>query len=258
MKQNIIEHLPGPERFLIANACDKARQAIWQNAPRFTEFLDPGRRALLEQYSYLWDATMLSCGGYAEAERQMVAFTPPSYALAPDEFPMAAIEVAGNQTFGTVTHRDYLGSLLALGIERGIVGDILVGPHGCQVLVQAAIAPYILANWEAVGRMGIKTKRLALSDLQPPEQKLVWSQATVASLRLDAILSAAYGLSRTKAAALIKAGKVKHNFLPEIRVDREVAAGDVLSIAGKGRAELREVGGRSKKGRLFVRIARPL
>lgn len=258
MKQNTIENLPNPQRFIIASAEDKAAQAIWQNSPRFTGFLDPGRRALLEQYSYLWDAAMCSFGGYANAERQMVTFTSPYHSIEMDEFPLSAIEVRVNEAFGKLNHRDYLGSLLALGIERDVVGDILVGEGNCQILVEEAILPYILANWLAVGKVGIKTISIPLADINPPEQRINWRRATVASLRLDAILSVAYGISRAKAVACIKAGQVKHNFLPEMRPDRQVAEGDILSLAGKGRAELREVGGRSKKGRIFVRLARLL
>lgn len=198
---------------------------------------------------------MVSFGGYEGAERQIMAFTPElvDYQL---EYPLVAVEVSGNFNFATVTHRDYLGSLLALGIKREMVGDLLVGTAGCQLVLQQTIASYVIANWQAVGRVGVRVAEIPVADLTPPEPEIVWRQATVASLRLDAIAAVAYGISRTQAAAQIRGGKLKHNFTVETRCEKTVEAGDTLSLAGQGRAQLREIGGQSRKGRWHVQIAR--
>ncbi len=254
MSKKILDNLVGEERLLIATACDKAAQAVQRQQPYFTTFLDPGQRALLSQYDYLWDATMDSFGGYAEAERQIVAFSP-GLVDYPLQYPLVAVAVSGNFNFATVTHRDYLGSLLALGIKRDTVGDILVGTAGCQLVLQQTIASYVLANWQAVGKVGIKVAEIPVAELKPPEPKIVWRQATVASLRLDAIVAVAYAISRTQAATLIRGGKFKHNFVVETRCDKTVAIGETLSLAVQGRAQLREIGGQSRKGRWYVQIA---
>lgn len=255
MSKKILDSLAGEDRLLVAMACDKAAQAMQRQQPCFTSFLDPAQRALLNQYQYLWDATVAASGGYEHAERQIVAFTPPYYD-AYLQYPLVAIQAQGNFSFASVTHRDYLGSLLALGVKRETIGDILVGDGGCQVVLQPAIVGFVSANWSAVGRVGITVAEIPLAELEPPEQEIVWRQATVASLRLDAIVAVAYSISRTQAANLIRGGKLKHNFVVELRCDRPVAEGDTLSLAGKGRAQLREIGGQSKKGRYFISVAR--
>lgn len=255
MANSVLNRLVGAERDLIALACDKAASARRRYEACFTAFTDPGQRALLAQYAYLWDAAMFSFGGYTGAERQIVAFSPEQdeYQV---EYPLVAMQVSGNFSFAQVTHRDYLGSLLALGMKREMVGDILVRPEGCQLVLHEKIASYVLANWQTVGRVGVKVEEIPLAELRPPQPKIVLRQATVASFRLDAIVAVAYGLSRTQAANYIRGGKLKHNFSLETRCDRTVEVGDMLSLAGQGRAQLQVVGGQSKKGRWHIEIAR--
>ncbi len=257
MDRRITENLAAEERLLLALADDKAALALQRQQPCYTNFLDPGQRVLLQRYAYRWEATLASWGGYEGAERQIVAFLPPFLDYEP-EYPLVALEARGNFSFATVTHRDFLGSLLALGIKREMVGDILVGASGCQLLVTPTIASCVLTNWQVVGRVGITVAPIPLSEIIPPTPQEVCHSATVASLRLDAVVAAAYSISRTQAAELIRAGRLKHNFLLETRCDKMVAAGDVLSLAGKGRAYLRQVGGQTKRGRWHVLIARPL
>lgn len=255
MTKKVLDRLMGEERLLLATACDKAAQAMQRQQTCFTPFLDPSQRALLAQYAYLWDATMDSFGGYEDAERQIVAFSPEVLDYQP-EYPLVAVAVSGNFDFAKVTHRDYLGSLLALGIKREMVGDILVGAAGCQLVLHQTIASYVMANWQSVGSVGVKLAEIPVAELQPPEPEIVWRQATVASLRLDAVVAVAYGISRTQAATLIRNNKLKHNFAVETRCDKTVEVGDTLSLAGQGRAQLRELGGQSKKGRWHIQIAR--
>lgn len=257
MKENLVDKSPGPEGLLLTIGEDKANQALWRYSPSFTEFLDPGQRAILKKYNHLWEADMFSFGGYEDAERQIAVFTPHNYI---DEvvFPIKALQIFASQSFGKLSHGDYLGSILGLGIERDRVGDILLNPEGCQVLVHETVATYILDNLEKVARIGIKTEMIDLSSIKPAQRKTSSRESTVASLRLDSILAVAYKISRSKAANYIKSGRVKHNFLEEIRPDREVKEGDVLSLSGYGRAELKEIGNLSKKGRFFIKTERLL
>jgi RNA-binding protein YlmH len=260
-RRDILDRLQGEERSLLASAWDQAERAAYRGQVNFTGFLDPGQRSLLVDYSHLWAVSLQSYGGYDDAEREIVAFVPEGYhavmgQLEPSVFPMAAVQATGNFQFAQVSHRDFLGSLLALGLKRELFGDILVQDQGCQLILHEHALPLVLANWAAVGSVGIDLRQVALEDLRPPLREKAERTATVATLRLDAVLAAAYGVSRSKAADLIRAGKVKLNFRPETRVDRLLAAGAMLSLAGCGRAELLEVGGSSRSGRVFIKVAR--
>jgi RNA-binding protein YlmH len=255
-KRSVLERLPGDQRQLLAHAWDKAEQAERDWRIAYSYFLDPGQRSLIHQYSYLWSAGLASFGGYPGAEREIIAFLPDDCAPVANDYPLLALQVTGNFQFAKLAHRDYLGSLLALGIKREFLGDILVRPTGGQVMVHQSVADYLLCNWSSIGSAAIQVEVLDLTRVEPPQGQRQVRTATVASLRLDAVVAAAYQLSRSEAAALIRGGKLKLNFLPEQRVDRVVEEGAILSLAGQGRAELIEVGGVSRKGRIHIQVAR--
>lgn len=258
-RRDLLDRLTGEDRMLVAKVWDMAERAARHCHSEFSGFLDPGQRSLISDYSHLWSAEICSFGGFEGAERQIVAVCGEPAGDDPGEsldWPLVAVEVSGNFQFAKVSHRDYLGALLSLGLKRELFGDILVGGSGCQVVLHAHALPFVLANWTSVGPVGIEIRQIDLEALQPPEREKTERTATVATLRLDAIVAAAYGLSRAKATELIKSGKVKLNHRPEVRPDRQLEEGAMLSLAGLGRAELQSVGGASKSGRVFIRVGR--
>ncbi len=258
-RREILDRLTGEDRTLVARLWDLAERADRHGGSEFSQFMDPGQRSLVFDYSHLWPVEICSFGGFEDAERQIVAVTGRLTAGVSSEsldWPVAAVEVTGSFQFAKVTHRDYLGALLSLGLKRELFGDILVMSNGCQVVLHAHALPFVLANWASVGPVGIEVRQLELASLRPPERESTERTATVATLRLDAIVAVAYGLSRARATELIKAGKVKLNHRPEARPDRLLAEGAMLSLAGLGRAELLTVGGASKSGRVFIKVGR--
>lgn len=258
-RREILDRLSGEDRTLVARFWDMAERADRHGRSEFSQFMDPGQRTLISNYSHLWPVEVCSFGGFEDAERQIMAVSGSLAAGSSGEslaWPMVAVEVTGNFQFAKVSHRDYLGALLSLGLKRELFGDILVLDGGCQVVLHEHALPFVLANWASVGPVGIEVCQIDLASLLPPARESTERTATVATLRLDAVVAAAYGLSRAKATELIKAGKVKLNHRPEIRPDRLLAEGAMLSLAGLGRAELLAVGGASKSGRVFIRVGR--
>lgn len=255
-RREVLDRLPDKERLLVASAWDKAERAGRNWNVEYTHFLDPGERLVLEEHSYLWDIGIASFGGYDGAEREVLAFYPGGEEPAFADYPLKAVQVNGNFQFASVTHRDYMGSLLSLGLKRELFGDIIVLPEGCQVLLHTSALNWILANWQSVGRVTVQVGEIPMVEVQVPERDMLVRISTVSTLRLDAVAAAAYCISRSKAADLIRAGKMKLNYRPEQRVDRVVEQGAMLSLSGYGRAELQEVGGASRSGRLHIKIAR--
>ena len=153
--------------------------------------------------------------------------------------------------FAAPGHRDYLGAILGLGIRREWVGDILVQAHGAFVFCLPSVEPELRAL-EQVGRAGVKAAAVPLSAVPVPERRVRPVTFTVQSARLDAVVSGMFRLSRTSAAAQIRAGAVHLNYAECLRPDAPVAAGDVLSLRGAGKGAVTEVGGVSRKGRQFV------
>ena len=131
-----------------------------------------------------------------------------------------------------------------------------LGQDACDILLLREIAPFVLQNYTSAGRVSLKTAPVPLSHLHLPEKRRTEIRDTVATLRLDSVVSSAFGISRSRAADLIRAGKVEVNWRVCEKVDRLCAQGDTFSARGFGKCRLREVGGLSKKGRVTICLER--
>ena len=159
---------------------------------------------------------------------------------------------------GCRRHRDYLGSLLALGLDREVTGDILVrGPDaktggGADIIVEASVAEFIEMNYNKAGHTNLTVEILPIGALDTGLVNIVEKRDTVASLRLDNIVSSAFAVSRSKAAEAIRRGIVSVNSVECLKVDQIIEEGDRVTLRGKGKIALAEVGGRSRKDRIIV------
>ncbi len=257
-KENILTGLQGEDRELAARALDLAYLVKKQHQTRFTDFCNPAQQQLLlsrlEQIDGLaWHGE----GGYPGAERQRLALYPDYESDCPAG--TVCLEISGHfPAHNQPGHRDYLGALLGLGIKRGKLGDILVDGQTAQVIVAEEIGGFIEANLNQVGSWRVEIRAIAPEELRLAEQTVKEIRCTLASLRVDALAAAGYGLSRTKMAGEIKAQHLSLNWKPCLNPAASVKAGDVLSLRGKGRLKVVEVEGKSRKGRIFVLLNRLL
>lgn len=249
----------GEERVLLAHILDKCKQSRQRNIPAATDFLSPAEQraaqellhaaAIHEGYAFR--------GGYERAERKMLFFLPDWQEEADASDAMAFLRAAWHESEHP-THRDLLGSLMALGVERETLGDILVSEGSADLIVSAGVAQYLLDNWTGAGRTALRLTAIGADALRVPEQKVKEIRDTVATLRLDAVTAAGFSMSRGKAAELIAAGRVQKNYREVTKGDASVAQGDVISARGLGKFEVAEVGGLSKKGRTGILLRRYL
>ena len=243
------------ETELSRRTLDLARRAEKYAAPTNTGFLTPAEQAELDAFCRRERLRAVFCGGADACERRAAFFLPSWQEDAPDiSDALAALEIRA--AFGTPGHRDYLGAILGLGIKRDCLGDIRVTGSTAYLFCLASIAPYLCTNLESVGRCGVKVRRMELSDVPPPERQFKEVRFTVKSPRLDSVLAGTFGLSRSAAAAAVAQGLVSVNYLPCEKPDRLVAAGDVLSLRGKGKATVGAPGGRTRKDRQFITVER--
>lgn len=245
------------DKLVLARLLDKAEFTARAHKPAHSEFLDPHQLNLAERVLAFYDADYEFFGGFPGAERAAALFYP-DYADEEerDEYREAifkVLEISPNAR-GSLTHRDYLGALMSLGIKREIIGDILAEEVKCNIVVSGEIADYIASNLLKVGNTGVNTTILDIIDLSVPEPKVKEIRTTVAALRLDSICAPAFGISRSKAAEFIKAGRVNLNWEITQNPDKAVREGDTISIKGKGRAILEKVGGKTRKDRLTISI----
>ncbi|WP_138295835.1 MULTISPECIES: YlmH/Sll1252 family protein [unclassified Clostridium] len=243
-------------RFL-AQAEDRLRRTSRSGRIEYLYFADPAMRAnincqLLPRYP---DCQILWEGGYPGAERQAAALWRDDPVQV--DLPICALSFEWDARYGTPEHRDILGSLLGCGITRERLGDIVLAQGQGWCVVSLEIADYLIANWDSAGRVRLrKVSKVDFDQIQVQQEPVKVIRDTVLSLRLDAVLASAFQVSRNIASEWVKAGRVKVNWVECMKTDRALAQGDWLSVRGKGRAQLYEVGNRSQKGRTWVELHR--
>ncbi len=243
------------EKMLLAAASDRLRQCEEQYIPTRSDFLDMHQRSLVESMlkNEKHDCRVEFFGGYDDAERVVCCFLP-DYASEESDSGLAVARVSVTPGGRQLTHRDYLGSLLGLGIKREKTGDIIVRPDGADIVIAEELSDFILFNYDKAGRTSLSVEILPIDQLYITEKRFRESEDTVASLRLDNVISSAFGISRSRAAEAIKKGIVFVNNIECLKVDKDVTEGDKLVLRGKGKAYLTEIGGTSRKGRVYVKF----
>lgn len=193
-------------------------------------------------------------GGYDLSERQMVAFLPD--ALYYDyQYPIQIIEISPvNRKFAEeLSHRDYLGAVMNLGIERCKLGDILIEDGKAILFAKEELAGYIMEHLTRIRHTTVKTSILsAFEDSYEPRYEEL--KGTVASVRLDTVLSLAYPLSRSKITGLIEGARVFVNGKLVTSNGYRLKEGDILSVRKMGRIGYNGILSETKKGRYMVSI----
>ena len=236
---------------ILKRALDLARRCEGRGVPANTGFLTPAERYALTHEPALREANMVFHGGYPDAERTMAFFLPDwmeEDALELTEY-LCALRLKA--FFGEPGHRDYMGAILGMGVGREWVGDILVDGPEAIVLCQPSVLRHLLSI-EKVGRYGVRAEEIALSEIPVREKHTEERRFTVMSPRLDAVAAGLFHLSRTECARQIALGALSLNYSECLKPDAPVREGDVLSLRGTGKGRVAEIGGSSRKGRLFV------
>ena len=259
MDRNNIEKIgKTPEdRVLLAKVWDKINAGIRKNIIANTPFLSL-RELDMTRFLFGNLPGLMAFGGYDGSERQMLVYLP-DYLDENTIFDEDAPLVCLRATFyegDTPSHRDFLGALMGAGIARETVGDICVGKGSCDFFVTAEIAPYVLQNFLSAGRTKLHLERISLNDVQVPEPEVKIIKDTLASLRLDSVISSGFRVGRSAAAQYVTSGRVAIDGLPCEKPDKAVDEGVKISVRGLGKIKLSEVNGQTKKGRISVCIHR--
>ena len=241
----------------IARIIEQAEIALKTWEVVVSDFLSPPIIAevqgLLQE---LTEVEILAWGGYTQAERQRVGISRPEIPLEIPLIPLAALDIAGNFLFDPATHRDFLGAILGTGIVREKIGDIIVlGERGAQVILVPEMVNFLETALVQVRSVPVKVQLIELSELKvrPPKTKEI--NTVEASMRLDAIASAGFGMSRSKMAQAISSGDVRVNWKEITQASYNVEPGDLITVRGKGRLEVGEVAV-TKKQRYRLQLTR--
>lgn len=233
---------------LIARISDTANICAKTSKPKFLGFLSPEQAALAEKTLKKHNVSFGLWGGYEGAERVMLGCFP-EWAVGFD-YPVAAVTFSYRKT-DDVGHRDVLGSLMGLGLKRESVGDILLEQGRAVVFCAEEIADYIISQTEKIGRTGVKAI-LGFTQPLPEKKAMSESTVTVASERLDCVVSALAGISRGTAAEKISDGVVSVNSVVTEKPTKLVSTGDILTVRGSGKFIIESLDGRTKKNRIVL------
>ncbi len=166
------------------------------------------------------------------------------------------LDIGGNFLFDTATHRDFLGALLGTGIVREKVGDLIVlGERGAQAIVVPDLVEFLEMSLTQVRSVPVKTRPIAWDNLRVRTPKKKELTTVEASLRLDAVASAGFGMSRSKMVDLINTGDVRVNWKSVKQASQPLSAGDLVAIRGKGRLEIGDIA-ITKKERYRIQLTR--
>lgn len=253
----------GVSREVTDKALSAAERVIRNWTATVTDFVTPPEsEALLSSLRGLADLRVEAWGGYEQAERKVLALARADivennsaiHELVKKE--LVCLQIKGNFLFDPASHRDFLGALLGAGVTRQKVGDIIVlGDRGCQTIVSKDVAEFLSVSVTSVRSVPVKIERIdwGLLEVRAPSVKEM--NIVEASMRLDAVASAGFSMSRSKFAEMVRAGDCQINYKQATSPAKLLKTSDVVSLRGKGKLEVGETS-LTSKGRHRVQITR--
>lgn len=242
------------KKILMKQILDKVENVLNYHTVEHTDFLDPYEIYLAKSILNRFHIGYLEFGGIEDAERKVIQLYPDYYDQSSINTPIKPLKIRGDVS--KLSHKDFLGALLNLGIKRSKVGDILVYEDSGFIIVKDEIMDFVLLNLEKIGNKNIQIDEVKFIDLGIPDIKYKELRESLSSSRLDIVIGSAYNISRTESQNIIKSGKVKVNWENINKVSKELEEGDIISVRGYGRIILYSIEGLSKKGKLkaIIRI----
>ena len=256
-REKLVRYYSGTEGAETAvRLTDLAEQVIKTRRVRLSGFLSPFEMEIAEAVEANYEGLKITFdGGYPGAERQRALIVHEDF-LGKADYDIAVVRADWNAEFAHLYHRDVLGALMGLGIDRALIGDLLLSAGSVKILADKKITDFLLTNFTQIRTVKVSPVIDELGTIAPREERCKEISATVASLRIDSVAAAGFGISRSKAAEDVAADKLKLNWQQVKNASQTVKAGDVISLRGRGRLEVSEVRGQTKKGRTAVSLKR--
>ena len=234
---------------------DLSRQADRKGIVLFSDFLNLNEQNIFHSLQKELYTTAELSGGYEQAERQMVAFIPDALCYE-WSYPFVCIHAVPQypKYAEKLTHRDVLGALMHLGLDRSKIGDIVLLENDIYIFCSETISDFIIDQFKQIRHTMIRSS--IIEDVSTLKVHPVFEEHDdmVASNRIDAIIARAYHLSRSEAAAYLTAEKVFINGRCITNCNQSCDNGDIVSVRQKGRFVFETDQSLSKKGKLRVRF----
>jgi len=247
------------ESILLKHFEDLSKTAYHKGFPTYSDFLTLHEQSLLNTYAGnngKLPSRYTFVGGYEYAERKMACFYED---IVPETHPLSVliIEAQNSKFADSLTHRDYLGAIMNLGIERDVIGDMIkLSEQSTYIICKESIADYIIDNCRTVKHTSVVCKAIPEEELSkltitPCFEEIVGS---VSSIRLDSVVALAFHKSRTQITDIIKGGNVFVNSKLTDSASYQLKQGDTISVRGFGKFIFEEANGLSKKGKTYITL----
>lgn len=261
-KQELLKNYKNEEdKLLVSKMLDKIELCSKRNKIQSTDFLDVRQKLLLEKVLKSNKIeNYIIFGGFEDAERTTIIFYPEKWnkEIVEKNYPsvMQIIEILlPNDLKGKYTHRDYLGGLMKLGLKREKIGDIVVWKEGAHIIVLNEIVPFLEQHLSTLTRF--QKSQISIKRMDEIHKCIINKEEIeiiVSSARLDNVVSELCKTSRTKAEEIIKAERVFVNYEVVTKDSKTINVGDKITIRGKGKFEIIEQVGNTKKGRYILKV----
>jgi len=242
------------EKLLIARCEDLFTQCDRNAAPRFSHFLNETEQSIIKEIiGTRVDYSTCFFGGYSQAQRCIFGVFPAWQEVSESEFPISVLKITKKYK-KTLSHRDYLGTVLSKGIERNKVGDILIDGDDAYIYIMSDIAELIAVGIDKIANVGVKVSVETPCEIVPPEPEFEIINTVSASLRIDAVVAAILNISRKNASDLIAAERVNVDHLPVSSNSYLIKPGQIISVRGFGRFVFVTGGEKTRSQRLHIQV----
>lgn len=238
---------------LLSDFSDKVKMCENKNIPIYTKFLDSHGQKLVSDFIREVKLTNCVFSDITGNDERRICMIMPDY---PCEFMPLKVIRAEKSKRDNISHRDYLGSLMGLGIKREFIGDIYVNEFGADIVVLTDIADYIMLEYKKAGRKQLELEFINKEDIKTSNNDVEIINITVSSMRLDCVISGAFNLSRNKVLPLISGGMVSVNNIECLKKDKELNEKDIVRIRKLGKIIIEEILGKSRKDKYILKISK--
>ncbi|MBQ7718349.1 MAG: hypothetical protein IJT38_03535 [Clostridia bacterium] len=240
-------------KIFISHIFDKDNECFNKNYPCATEFLDMQKQSLVQGIKKDFRSDFFLWGGYDDAERKILVFVP-KYDVEKSEF-LRVIRAEHNSA-KPLSHRDYLGTLMGLGIKREFVGDILVFDGSADIIIKPELEEFVYSHLSKAAGAQLTVTSRSITELRVPVSEVKEITFSVSSMRVDSVLAEVFNLSRSKANEAVNGQLVYVNDVLCLKPDKTVGTGDKITLRHKGKVVISDIGNKSRKGRTFVSALR--
>lgn len=249
-KQDIYQHFRAEEQEVIEKTYDLIKQVEDTYSFCVTEFLNPRQITVMKSILGQTKLQVYQSSDFISSENARLLIAPAYYELNIADFHFSLLEINYNSKFNQLTHSQILGTLInRLGIERYLLGDIIVQENRAQVFIEKTMVSYLNAQVTKIGKATVVFEEIPFERQITSQSHIKEMNVLVSSMRLDKIIAAVLKLSRRKANQLIESEKVKLNYLVQPKVSHLIDIGDLISVRGYGRFTISRDNGLSKGGK---------